>query len=217
MTRDRQKWNRCLVPVSFPSPTQHKPKMGSWGRPFIATTCYYVCHHFDKLGAKPQKETNDVFKHIKITSAKTLHCITVTLNSLRSLLEHAEIITFHNCMQMMIIYRLIKFWFGKQDAGRAWLLERGTSMQNYFSIAVSVWQIRYRKLQKSQHQILIFFTAIMKEIWFRCVWKCGANKNLRTQEMGSNTREWKFYWDLIMDGRIILKVILKGHMTWLQL
>jgi len=51
--------------------------------------------------------------HIKITSAKTLQCITVTLNSLRSPLEHAEIITSHNCMQMMIIYRLIKFWFGK--------------------------------------------------------------------------------------------------------
>jgi len=107
--------------------------------------------------------------HNKITSAKTLHCITVTLNSLLSPLEHAEIITFHNCMQMMIIYRVIKFWFGKQDAGRARLLERGASMQNFLSIAVSVWQIIYRKLQNSQHHTLIFLTAIMKEIWFRCV------------------------------------------------
>ena len=35
-----QKWSRRMVPVSFPSLTQHKPKLCSWGRPFIATTCY---------------------------------------------------------------------------------------------------------------------------------------------------------------------------------
>ena len=39
-------------------------------------------------------------------------------------------------------------------------------MQNFLSIAVSVWQIMYRKLQNSQHQTLIFFTEIMKVIWF---------------------------------------------------
>jgi hypothetical protein len=39
-------------------------------------------------------------------------------------------------------------------------------MQNFLSIAVSVWQIMYRKLQNSQHQTLIFFIAIMKMILF---------------------------------------------------
>jgi hypothetical protein len=95
------------------------------GLSFTTTAYYFVSHHFDKLGAIPQKQKNDKFMHIKITtSAKTLHCLTVTMKSMRSSShlpppEHAEIITFHNCMQMMILYRLIKFWFGKQDAGRA--------------------------------------------------------------------------------------------------
>jgi hypothetical protein len=39
-------------------------------------------------------------------------------------------------------------------------------MQTVLSMAVSVLQILYRKLQNSQLQTLIGFTAIMKVIWF---------------------------------------------------
>lgn len=41
--------------------------------PFVATPCYPASHDFDKLAAKPQKQTNGRFMHIRITatSAKT--------------------------------------------------------------------------------------------------------------------------------------------------